>query len=473
MPTGTISKRSVDALRCKKGQDRVFLLDDSLEGFGVAAFPDRKNDSGKEIPGKKVFVVQFRQNGRSRRMSIGKYGALTPDEARSSAKKLLGAVETGSDPIKARRDARAVRTFKQLSEEFMQLHVAAKRKGRTGEEYGRMLKLHILPVIGSRQLSDIRRSDVARMHAGLADRPRAANHCLALISSVWNWAARRDEVAFEANPARGIDRNPEKGRERFLSTEELLRLGDALRRGEVEGLPWQVDVTKPTAKHIPKGPKLRRIDPHAIAAVRLLILTGARLREILNAKWEYLNWERGALDLPDSKSGKKSIYLSAAALAVLKDIPRVDGNPYVIPGEKRPRKGEEQKKRTPSPRADLKRPWEAIARAAGFVEMVPETTSNGKPVLDKKGEPKMVERFTVRLHDLRHSFASVGAGAALGLHTIGKLLGHSQPATTARYSHLDADPLRRAADIIGNQIAAAMSGKTADVIPMKGRHDAR
>ena len=286
-----------------------------------------------------------------------------------------------------------------------------------------------------------------------------------MISSIWNWAARRDEVEASANPAAGVERNPQQGKERYLSVDELASLGDALRRAETVGLPWNVDETKPTAKHIPKGSKLRIIDPHAIAAVRLLILTGARLREILHAKWDYVDRERGAMHLPDSKTGKKTIYLSAPALAVLQDIPRVHGNPYIIPGEKRRKPGEP--KPAPSPRADLKRPWEAIARAAGFFEQVPAVDEGGKAVVDKNGKPVMVERSTVRLHDLRHSFASTGAGASLGLPIIGKLLGHSQPATTARYSHLDADPMRRAADIIGNQIAAAMAGKQAEVVQLE------
>jgi integrase len=442
MATGSVSKRSVDALRCKSGQDRVFLWDDALEGFGVAAFPSRKTDAnGKEVPGKKVFVVQFRQNGRSRRMTIGKYGVLTPEEARSKAKKLLGAVEDGADPIKARRDARAVRTFKEVGEEFLRLHVDAKRKPATKSHYEHMLETYIYKAIGSRRMNDIRRVDITRLHADLADRGHTANRCLSVISAIWNWAARRDEAKADANPTLGIERNEERGKERFLSSVELARLGDALRRAETVGLPWNVDATKPKAKHIPKGPKVRQIDVHAVAAIRLLILTGARLREILHAKWDYVDSERGALNLPDSKTGKKTIYLSAAALAVLNEIPRVPGSPYIIPGEKRAKKKGEAKA-PPSPRADLKRPWAAVSRAADLEN--------------------------VRLHDLRHSFASMGAGASLGLPIIGKLLGHSKPATTARYSHLDADPMRRAADIIGNQIAAAMASKGADVIPFKG-----
>jgi integrase len=455
MAKGRISKRSVDALKCKAGQDRVFLWDDALAGFGVAAFPS----------GKRVFVAQFRQNGRSRRIALGDYGRLTPDEARSSAKKVLGAVEDGADPIQGRKDARAVRTFKEVSEEFLRLHVVAKRKPRTAEEYARLLNLHILPAIGSRRLDDVRRVDIARLHGQLSDRPGAANRCMALISSMWNWAARRDEVKFEDNPARSIERNPEQGKERYLSSEELGRLGDALRRAETVGVPWNTDETKATAKHIPKGLKVRIIDQHATAAIRLLILTGARLREILTAKWSFVDWERGIMFLPDSKTGRKPIYLSAAALLVLKAIPRIAGTPYIIPGERRRRKPGEAKA-APSPRSDLKRPWEAVAREAGFMERVQDVDDNGKPMV-KAGKPVMVERSTVRLHDLRHSFASLGAGASLGLPIIGKLLGHSQPATTARYSHLDADPMRRAADIIGNQIAAAMSGKSAEVVQIE------
>ncbi|MBM3642389.1 MAG: site-specific integrase, partial [Alphaproteobacteria bacterium] len=189
---------------------------------------------------------------------------------------------------------------------------------------------------------------------------------------------------------------------------------------------------KPTAKHAPKSANRRvKLDAFAVAAIRLLLLTGARLREILGAKWEQVDFERGILFLPDSKTGRKPIYLSAAAQAVLASLPRVDGNPHIIAGAKEG-----------APRADLAKPWAAVKRAARL-----------------EG---------VRLHDLRHSFASFGAGASLGLPIVGKLLGHSQAATTQRYAHLDADPLRRAADAIGATIAAAMEGnKGAAVVPLK------
>jgi integrase len=227
-------------------------------------------------------------------------------------------------------------------------------------------------------------------------------------------------VSLNDNPARGIERNREQAKERFLKSDEFARLGDALRLAETEGLPWDVDEGHPKAKHHAKPEKRKtKTDPYAVAAVRLLILTGARLSEILTAKWSEIDFERGILFLSDSKTGRKPVYLSAAALAVFASIPRVERNPYVIVGAKEG-----------APRVDLKKPWRAIRKAA--------------------------ELNDLRIHDLRHSFASVGAGASLGLPIVGKLLGHSNPKTTARYAHLDADPMHRAVNQIGNTIDTAM-----------------
>ena len=180
--------------------------------------------------GKKVYVAQYRQDGRSRRATIGEHGRLTPDEARSEAKKLLGVVET-----RRRSDRRAPGRSRcadlwRRGRRFPRLHVATKRKGRTGAEYRRILKTIVLPAIGSKRIIDVRRADVARLHGKLADTPYEANRALALISAIWNWAARRDEVALADNPAKAIERYPEHGRERYLTSEELARLGDALRR---------------------------------------------------------------------------------------------------------------------------------------------------------------------------------------------------------------------------------------------------
>ena len=223
------------------------------------------------------------------------------------------------------------------------------------------------------------------------------------------------------NPAAHIEAFREQRRERFLTTDELANLGDAIREAETTGIPWEIDDAKPTAKHIPKENRVTNIGPHAGAALRLLILTGARLREILGLKWDYVDLERGLLLLPDSKTGRKTIVLNAPAMKVLADLPRL--GVYVIASQS---SGAEKE----TPRADLNRPWRVVAKRAGLIG--------------------------VRLHDLRHTHASIGAGAGLGLPIIGKLLGHAQATTTARYAHLDADPLRRASEQIGSKLAAAM-----------------
>src|SRR5208282_5821290 len=145
MPRGRISKRSVDALTCPPGKDRKFLWDDALAGFGVAAFPSKK----------KTYVAQFRRDGRSRRVAIGDHGRLTPEEARSQAKTILGQVEQGADPADERRKARAVRTFREVADDFMQQHVEVKRKSRTRADYRALLDKRILPAIGNTRIVDL------------------------------------------------------------------------------------------------------------------------------------------------------------------------------------------------------------------------------------------------------------------------------------------------------------------------------
>jgi integrase len=218
-----------------------------------------------------------------------------------------------------------------------------------------------------------------------------------------------------ANPASGIEKFREEARERYLSEPELLRLGEAIREAETVGIPW---VRKSKSKHARKiVNRITNIGPHAAAALRLLIFTGGRLREILDLQWDHVDLQRGLLFLPDSKTGKKTIVLGVAALGVVENLPRV--GKFVIAGTDNDK-----------PRADLQRPWALVSKRANLAGL--------------------------RLHDLRHSFASVGAGSGFGLPVIGKLLGHSNSKTTERYAHLAADPLRRACDAISGSIARAM-----------------
>jgi integrase len=355
-------------------------------------------------------------------MVLGRHGAITPDEARSQAKAILGAVAAGQDPAKERAQANSAMLIAELVDLFINEHAAPKRKPRTAANYAAILRRYLVPKFGKRAADQMTAAEIAQLHLSLQDRPYQANRLVAVIASMYGFAARRGIVPKGANPAHGIERFREYSRERYLGVEELNRLGETLRQAETEGLPWRMDVDKPKSKHL-VGEENRRtvLSPEVILAFRLLMFTGARLQEILTLQWSHIDFERGLINMPDSKTGRKTIVMSAATVDLLRDCPR--RGPFVIPGAdvRRARSG-------------LKKPWRAIQRHAGL-----------------EG---------VRIHDLRHTFASIGAGASLGLPIVGKLLGHSQPGTTARYAHLDADPLRRASNVIGDHLRAALAGPT-------------
>ena len=409
-----ITKRRVDAL--KKADREYFVWDSDLKGFGLRVQPT----------GEKSYVVKYRsgsgRNAPTRRVTLGTIGKLTPNEARRLAKLTLGSVAHGLDPAAVKAAERRAATLKELADLFLSEHVEAKRKPATASHYRDILQRIVLPELGTRQGEKVATADLARLHVRMKTRPYQANRMLAIVGSLYAFAGKRKLVPAGFNPARDIDKYPEKGRERFLTGKELGKLGDAIREAETVGLPWAVDEKKATAKHAPKEANRRTvIDPFASAAIRLLILTGARLREILKLKWQHVDLERGLLLLPDSKTGAKSIILNAPALAVLAGLKRIGS--HVIASESAGTEGEK-------PRADLNRPWRSIAKRAGLAGL--------------------------RIHDLRHTHASFGAGAGLGLPIIGKLLGHARASTTQRYAHLDTDPLRRASEKIGVRLATAL-----------------
>jgi integrase len=428
MAKARITKRLVDTL--KPTMSDFTMFDTALVGFGVRV----------RATGGMSYIVQYKggtgRGAPTRRVTLGGVGKMTPEQARKAAEKVLGLVASGEDPAADKRRERRNLPLADVIPVFLKDHMEAKRKASTAAAYRDLLERIVSRSIGHMKANAVTRQDIARLHSSLRKTPVTANRALAAISSLYTFASKAGYVVEGYNPAQGVEKYPEKARERFLSKEELARLGDALREGETIGLPYEVDDTKPKAKHAPKGDKRRvKLDPYAVAAIRLLILTGARLREILHAKWEHVDFERDILFLPDSKTGRKPLYLNAPALELLSGLPRIEGNPHIIAGMK-----------DGAPRADLKKPWAAVTRAAHL-----------------EG---------VRIHDLRHSFASIGAGASLGLPIIGKLLGHTQAATTHRYAHLDADPMRRAAETIGATIAAAMgdgeAGKVVNLTKRRG-----
>jgi integrase len=393
-----ISKRTVDAI---KPSDRdTFLWDTDVSGFGLKVTP----------AGKRVYILQYRQGARKApwRYTIGPHGQWAPEQARREAQRLRGLIAKGENPVLDRQARKGDGTVADVAATFMDEHVRARRKDRTVAEYQRLFDKLILPRVGRLPIKDVTRHDVARVHHALRDTPYQANRVIALLSKLMNWAELKGYRSDNSNPCRHVERNEEDRRERFLSGAELAALGKAMAKAESKDLA----------------------SPYAIAAIRLLVLTGARLNEILTLKWDEVNFERSRLKLADSKTGRKAIYLSAAALEVLHSMPRVEGNPYVIVGHK-----------TGSHLVNIQKPWQLIRGLAKLDDL--------------------------RIHDLRHSYASVGAASGMSLPIIGALLGHSQPATTARYAHLADDPLRAAGDRIAGQIAAAMRGEDSEVERMR------
>lgn len=410
MTTQRITKRVVDAL---KSHDKEFAVwDDAVTGFGVRV----------RRTGAKSYMVVYRAGaGRGapvRRYTIAAVGKITPERARARAKVILGAVAHGHDPANQKTAERGTPTVAELADRFMADHVRVKRKTGTAEFYRDILERIVKPTLGTTKADKLTRLQVGRLHSSLTNTPFQANRVLAVVGSMYAFAGRAGIMPEGTNPARGIDKFKESRRERFLTSEELERLGSAIREAETTGIPWAVDESKPTAKHVPKAVRSTKIAVSA-AALRLLLFTGCRLREILHLRWEDVDMERGCLFLPDSKSGRKTVILNAPALTVLNALERV--SPYVVPGDD-----------PKEPRHDLKRPWDAVTKRAGLTG--------------------------IRLHDLRHTYASFGASGGLGLPIIGRLLGHAQAATTARYAHLDNDPLRRASETIAGRIAAALDG---------------
>jgi len=413
MPQIKLTKRNIDAL--EPGDQRYTAWDTEISGFGLRVTPC----------GERVYVLKYRLAGGQRWFTIGRHGSpWTPDSARKEATRLLGEVARGLDPAEKRSSDRAAMSFAALGDLYFAEGVAHKKPSTLHVDRGRF-ELHLRPLLGGKRADAITRADIERLlndvikgrTAASAPKKRrpgsiakggvgVAAQCVRLASAILQFAVGRGIRS--DNPCRGVKVSPVRKMQRFLSEAELGRLADTLNR-EIEA----------------GG------NPFPVAAFRLLALTGARRSEIIQLRWRSVDFERQLLLLDDSKTREKVIHLSPPAIDILASLPRIEGNEFVIAGGK-----------TGRPFVGLNKVWDRIRLSAGLRD--------------------------VRIHDLRHTYASVGASASLGLPIIGKLLGHTQAQTTARYAHLGADPLRKAADAIGVTIAAAMAGgKGADIVPIR------
>ena len=380
-----LTKRIVDAAEVRAAE--YFIWDDDIPGLGLRVLPS----------GHKGYVVQYRAGRRSRRMSLGPSTVLTCEQARTRAIIIIAAARNGEDPAAERDAGRKAITLKELADRFDREHISLRVKPSTAKEYRRNLKRFILPALGRLTVTGITRADVAKFHLDLRHIPYQANRCLEVISKMFSlaelWGLRPDGT----NPRKHIKKYPEEKRERFLSAAELRRVGEVLRELEAEGVEL----------------------PSAILAVRLLILTGCRLNEIMALKWEYVDCTDKVLRLPDSKTGAKVVHLGQPAIELLKAAARIEDNSWVITGTL-------EGKRL----SDLQPFWQRVRARAGLKD--------------------------VRIHDLRHTFASTAVATGQGLPMIGKLLGHTQVQTTARYAHLAAAPVKNAADAVSARLQRAL-----------------
>ena len=246
------------------------------------------------------------------------------------------------------------------AEEFTELHCRTKLKPRSFEEYDRAIRLYIRPALASSKLADVSHADVERLHHSLRATPVQANRVVKVLSKLMTWAIKRGYRTDRSNPVRDLERFKERSRERFLSETELAALGQAISHAQASG----------------------SLSPWTAGAIRLLLFTGARLSEILTLRWDYVDLGEGVLRLPDSKTDAKTIMLNAPAKAVLAELPRLPGNPFVICGDK-----------SGAHLVNLQKAWRRVRQAAGLED--------------------------VRLHDLRHTNASLGVASGLSLPLIG------------------------------------------------------
>jgi integrase len=390
---------------------RYIVWDTAKTGFGLRIEPS----------GHKSFVVRYRANGGGRNAPIrqirlkAKPGEdLTADKARRVAAEILADVTKGKDPAQERDKKRVEMTVAALCDLYLKDGTAHKKASTLNVDLGR-IERHIKPLLGSKRVAEVTTADINRFMRDVANgktasdiktkkRGRAiveggrgtATRTVGLLGGIYSFAI--SEKLCAENPVRGVKRFADRKSERFLSTKELTTLGEALRQLEEEGA-----------------------NKSAIAIIRLLTFTGARKSEIAKLQWREVELERACLRLGDSKTGGKVIHLGPPALSILSELKPTEGSPYVFPAQS----GDNNFQGT-------EKVWQKVRAKAGLED--------------------------IRLHDLRHSFASVGLEAGSSLPIIGKLLGHADFKTTLRYAHLADDPLKAAARKISDNIGASLAG---------------
>lgn len=443
-----LTKRVVDGLQPLPDKD-FFVKDGELPGFAIRVRPS----------GRKTFVLGYRDaGGSSRRVIVGEYGSVTAEEARTAAARLRADVlaarrdPAAHDPARVRDLAKragqlrnSAPTVAELADAFLE-EVSDKLKPSSVSEYRRLLgiseiqrgprkgqkKLGELRVaLGDEKVSDVTTGQIAKLHLSMKTRPYMANHALAYLSALFTYAERQGHRPQHSNPCRGIRKFREAKRERCLKAAEYLAIGDALSLAERRGLPvpptrQRRRATALTEKHRTKRQrdgKTSAANPVGVAVLRFLMLSGWREGEALTLRWDAVDFERGTAALADTKSGRSFRTLGAPALELIAAMRsyRLRDNPFVFPG-----------RRPGSHFTDTARIWDAVRHAAGVAD--------------------------VRIHDLRHAFASVAASGGLTLPLIGSLLGHQDSTTTARYAHLIEDSRKRSADLISSAIKAMLSG---------------
>ena len=395
--------------------------------------------------GARSFVLNYMSAGRERRMTIGQFPTWSATAAREEARTLRRKVDSGIDPM-AEREAqkaavvagRSAPTMEDLFARYDSEHLPRKSPRAAADDRSMWRKI-ILPQLGAMKVADVKPDDIDALHAAVSKtRPVRANRMVEVVRKAFNmamrWGWRPD------NPTSGVHRNQEEKRARYLSATEVMRLSEAL------------------AAH----PEKSRAN-----AIKLLLLTGARRGEVLGARWDMFDLETGVWVKPSAHTKQRKehrVPLSAPAVQVLSEIlvaakaealaDRTSISPYVFPG------------RDGKPITDIKRTWLSVCRKAGLAEQVEQRTRDGKVVRTDKGEPAIVWHATARVHDLRHTYASILASHGLSLPIIGALLGHTQPQTTARYAHLLDDPLRAATERVV-AVVTANTAKSANVVNIR------